>query len=265
MIKKTFKDFISILESQDDDEETILDEHIKMRNPKSWELNKNFLTKFNLVIDELPSLSWTNISSNGYRQLQSDEAWGYINSELKDVGLTWEDVERNKEVIKDNMDTYSSVNAYVDIMLWNLFPNYSVGGEASEDFYDNFEEIKIKYSYGYHKTTYGRIFLKRWYGGVDEFKKKFAKRLLEMFCSEIIFLINNYRTVIEEIEEEEGLVYICDDYFDIYFEKFYIISKPLKDNMSYETLKELFINFIEEIGDLLDDLEDNDDIIRIHF
>jgi hypothetical protein len=87
-----------------------------------------------------------------------------------------------------------------------------------------------------------------------------------MFCSEIIFLINNYRTVIEEIEEEEGLVYICDDYFDIYFEKFYIISKPLKDNMSYEKLKELFINFIEEIGsDLLDDLEDNDDIIRIHF
>ena len=266
MIKKTFKDFISILESQDDDEETILDEHIKMRNPKSWELNKNFITKFNLVIDELPSLSWTNISIAGYRQLQSDEAWGYINSELKDVGLTWEDVERNKEVIKDNMDTYSSVNAYVDIMLWNLFPNYSVGGEASDDFYDNFEEIKIKYSYGYHKTTYGRIFLKRWYGGVDEFKKKFAKRLLEMFCSEIIFLINNYRTVIEEIEEEEGLVYICDDYFDIYFEKFYIISKPLKDNMSYEKLKELFINFIEEIGsDLLDDLEDNDDIIRIHF
>jgi hypothetical protein len=266
MIKKTFKDFISILESQDDEDESSLDFFIRSKNPKSWEKNINFFKKFNSVIAELPRIGWTRIAQAGYRQLQSDEAWGYINSELKDVGLTWEDVERNKEVIKDNMDTYSSVNAYVDIMLWNLFPNYSVGGEVSEDFYDNFEEIKIKYSYGYHKTTYGRIFLKRWYGGVDEFKKKFAKRLLEMFCSEVIFLINNYRTVIEEIEEEEGLVYICDDYFDIYFEKFYIISKPLKDNMSYEKLKELFINFIEEIGsDLLNDLEDNDDIIRIHF
>jgi hypothetical protein len=122
MIKKTFKDFISILESQDDDEETILDERIKMRNPKSWELNKNFITKFNLVIDELPSLSWTNISIAGYRQLQSDEAWGYINSELKDVGLTWEDVERNKEVIKDK-NAPNDLGAFITNLDYPKFSN----------------------------------------------------------------------------------------------------------------------------------------------
>lgn len=266
MIKKTFKDFISILESQDDEDESSLDFFIKSKNPKSWEKNINFFKKFNSAIAELPRIGWTRIAQAGYRQLQSDEAWREINNELESVGLTWKDVENNKEFIKENMDVYSSVNAYVDIMLWSLFPNYSVGGEVSEGFYDNLEEVQIKYSYGYHKTTYGRIFLQRWYGGVDEFKKKFARYLLEMFCNNISHLIKNYRTVTEELEEEEGLVYLHDDYFEVYFEKFYIISKPLKDNISYEKLKELFINFIDEIDeDLLDDLEDNDDIIKIHF
>jgi hypothetical protein len=266
MIKKTFKDFISILESQDDEDESSLDFFIKSKNPKSWEKNINFFKKFNSAIAELPRIGWTRIAQAGYRQLQSDEAWREINNELESVGLTWKDVENNKEFIKENMDVYSSVNAYVDIMLWSLFPNYSVGGEVSEGFYDDLEEVKIKYSYGYHKTTYGRIFLQRWYGGVDEFKKKFARYLLEMFCNNISHLIKNYRTVTEELEEEEGLVYLHGDYFEVYFEKFYIISKPLKDNISYEKLKELFINFIDEIDeDLLDDLEDNDDIIKIHF
>lgn len=264
MIKKTFKDFISILESNDDDE-TKLDSWIKSTNPRSWRENSDFLHRFNLAIEELPGLSWTSIAMDRYNQLESDEAWKNINQELKSVGLTWEDVKKNKQVISENMTTYSSVNAYVDIMLYNLFPNYDVSGEVPEGFHDELPEFTIKYGYGYHKTTYGRVFINRWFGSVDKFIQKAARNILQIFCIKYDRLFLDIDEIVEEVEEENGLVYFMDGILDVYFDQFYMIAKPkLINKNSYENLKDIFIEFIRDIeGD--SQVEDDGDVIKIDF
>ena len=125
MIKKTFEDFILMLEGSSANQ-VKLDAEVEEFNLESWEKNKIFLHKFNSALEELPSLSWTYIAKVSTRRdkisgkLDSDEVWHDINTELKTVGLTWEDVKANKEAILDNIDSYSSLNAYVDIILYNL-------------------------------------------------------------------------------------------------------------------------------------------------
>jgi hypothetical protein len=144
MIKKTFHDFILTLEGNSA-EQSKLDNDVEEYNPESWEKNKVFLHRFHSALEELPSPSWTEISISGrlrpYRyQYDSEEVWHDIHNELSAVGLTWEDVKNNKEVILDNLDCYSSLNAFVDIILYNLYDKYPVGGWD-----DIFNEITCKY------------------------------------------------------------------------------------------------------------------------
>ena len=211
MIKKTFYDFILTLEGNSADQSK-LDNDVEEYNPESWEKHKVFLHKFHEALEELPSPSWTDIAKSGKnfgrRALDSEEAWYDIHNELKAVGFTWQDVKNNKDVILDNLECYSSLNAYVDIILYNLDDNYNVGG-WSVDVESDFDEIVVKYRYGYHQTTYGRVFLKRYWGSVENFIEKYAKNILKLFIHDTGCIDrSDMKDILQEIDEEVDDAYI---------------------------------------------------------
>ena len=268
MIKKTFEDFILMLEGYSA-KQSKLDSEIEADNPESWEKNKEFLHKFHETLEELPSPSWTDIAKSGRRALDSEEAWNDIHSELKGVGLTWEDVKANKEVILDNIDFYSSLNAYVDIILYNLDDNYNVGGWGV-DVESDFDEILVKYRYGYHQTTYGRIFLKRYWGSVENFIEKYAKNILKLFIHETGCIDRaDLKDTMEEIEGNKGFIDWKDGILTVYLEAFYesvkhgIVSAQVH-KLDYEKFKAFFMNWLHNTNYELE-MEDYDDHLEIDF
>lgn len=268
MIKKTFEDFILMLEGNSP-KQSKLDFEVEEDNPESWEKNKEFLHKFHEALEELPSPSWTDIAKSGRRALDSEEAWNDIHSELNSVGLTWQDVKANKEVILDNIDCYSSLNAYVDIILYNLDNNYNVGG-WSVDVESDFDEIVVKYRYGYHQTTYGRIFLKRYWGTVENFIEKYAKNILKIFIKDTGCVERAYlKDIYQELEEYKGLIDWKDGILTIYFEHFYenvrhaIVSAEVH-RLDYDKFKAFFMNWLHNSNNDLE-MEDFDDHLEVDF
>jgi len=266
MIKKTFKDFILTLEGSSADESE-LDDNFEKRNPESWKKHKRFIHNFHSALEELPSTSWTDIARNS--RYDSEGVWHEINTELKAVGLTWQDVKDNKDVILDNLDCYSSLNAYVDIILYNLDNNYNVGGYP-DDVESHFEEILVKYRYGYHQTTYGRIFLKRYWGSVENFVEKYAKNIIKIFIQDTGCIDrSDLGDILVELEEYEGLVDWKDGILKIYFEHFYeiashgIVSAQVH-KLDYEKFKEFFINWLSIDGQELE-MEDYGDYLEVDF
>lgn len=276
MIKKTFEDFILMLEGNSA-KKSSLDNDTLEYNTRLWNKNKEFLHKFHGSLEELPSPSWTDIAKSGRRTLDSEEAWHDIHSELKSAGLTWQDVKDNKDVILDNIDCYSSLNAYVDIILYNLDSNYNVGG-WSDDVVSDFEEIAVKYRYGYHQTTYGRIFLKRYWGSVEEFIEKYAKNILKLFIQETGCIdIGDLKDTMEEIEENKGFIDWKDGILTVYLEAFYesikhgIVSAQVHKYFSltlkqldYEKFKSFFMNWLHNANNELE-MEDYDDHLEVDF
>lgn len=271
MIKKTFKDFILTLEGNSSTSRK-LDSEIEEENPDSWEKHKDFLHKFHQVLEELPNPSWTQIAKSGSRQVDSEEVWYDIKNELRNVGLKWEDVEKNKEVILDNLDTYSSLNAYVDIILYNLDDKYNVGGNP-DDIGDNWCEAAIKYRYGYHQTTYGRIFLKRYWGSVENFFKKFGENILRIFVDDTHCIhYNGLKEVFTEVREEGGLVKWEGEKVIVFLEAFWDIANPYLEkslfshfrSLNYQNFKTYFRDWLEQTTIDLE-VEDYDSEIEIDF
>ena len=272
MIKKTFYDFILTLEGNSADQSK-LDNDVEEYNPESWEKHKVFLHKFHEALEELPSPSWTDIAKSGKnfgrRALDSEEAWYDIHNELKAVGFTWQDVKNNKDVILDNLECYSSLNAYVDIILYNLDDNYNVGG-WSVDVESDFDEIVVKYRYGYHQTTYGRVFLKRYWGSVENFIEKYAKNILKLFIHDTGCIDrSDMKDILQEIDENKGFTEWRDGVLTLYFEAFYenakhgIVSAQVH-KLDFDTFKAFFMNWLHNTNNELE-IEDYDDHLEIDF
>jgi len=268
MIKKTFEDFILMLEGNSP-KQSSLDNDTLENNTGLWIKNKEFLHKFHGALKELPSPSWTDIAKSGRRSLDPEEAWHYIHNELKAVGLTWQDVKNNKDVILGNLECYSSLNAYVDIILYNLDDSYNVGG-WSVDVESDFDEILVKYRYGYHQTTYGRIFLKRYWGSVENFIEKYAKNILKLFINQTGCIDRaDLEDTIEEIDVNKGFIDWKDGILTLYFEAFYesikhgIVSDQVH-KLDCEKFKAFFMNWLHNTNNDLE-MEDYDDHLEIDF
>lgn len=268
MIKKTFEDFILMLEHSSSLLRQ-LDRKVEESNPESWKKNKNFLHKFHGFLSGLPGPSWNNIAPNSHRPFNSEEAWYEINNELKSAGLDWKDVKDNKEVILDNIDCYSSLNAFVDIILYSLDSNYNVGG-YDDSVSSNLYEIGIKYRYGYHQTTYGIIFLKRYWGSIDNFIEKYAKNILHCFIQSSSCIDRaDLKDILEEIDENKGFTNWEDGILTLYFEAFYLSAKhgivsADVHKLNYESFKSFFMNWIHMVNSELV-VEDYDDHLEIDF
>jgi len=251
MIKKTFKDFILLLENVPVENET-----------------DDFFYAFDSAIKELDGTWWSHIAkkNSGY---DSDEIWDHICISLDNNGLTWDDVKKHKKDILNKISEYSTKNAYVDVMLYNLDSKYKVGG-WDDSITSDYSEIYIKYRYGYHQTTYGRIFIKSYWGTIENFIDSVASNILGGFIEDTGCVNWIDRKELENDMVEEGdLVKYEAGKSIVYLENFYYIAKPfligLKTHgLNYEKFKSFFFNWIDSIvGD--ENIEDRDDYVIIDF
>lgn len=240
---------------------------------------KEFLLNFNLVINELDvEPSFKKICHAFSKEDDQDQI---ISSALEFVGLTWQDCLDNKKLIFDNLDMYDSINGVVDILLYKLNPNYILGG-VDISLENEPGEILIKYSYGYHKTKWGKIFLKQIYGGVDKFLERIKDEILLIFLDTTSIGISDMKSVVSEIKEEFNLTQIDGNRVRVYFGAFYDIIEPLIDWSSstlvnydpylvdgnkeyrYDRFKLFFTLWIYETYQIsVDDVEDLDEYIDI--
>ena len=253
MIKKTFKDFILLLESDFSEESE----------------NDDFFNAFDRASYELRGTSWSRIAKK-IRPYDSAEIWEEINDALNSNGLSWTDVKQHKDEILKRILDYSSKNAFVDVMLYNLDNNYKVGG-WDESITKDVAETYIRYRYGYHETTYGRIFIKSYWGDIEYFIECVAKNILEGFIQDSGYVEKSNQTgkIESDMEEEGDLVQYEYGKATVYLENFYYIAKPFligfkTHNLNYDKFKSFFLNWLDPMVGY-HNVEDMDEYIIIDF
>ncbi len=186
---------------------------------------------------------------------------------------------------KNHLDT---INGYIDIYLYLLDEKLEIskstkveahkdlGGGHAQNLEDHtiervenandpeLDEWLIKYAYGYHKTPYGKLLLKQVGLTPEEFAnitcQKLIKNVWIKYLSELS--IPNKDLIEEEIEEDDGLMSQEGDVFTLYIESFYeIVGKKIKKE--FEKFKEEFISWLQEIGNNLLDIQDEDMVLKI--
>lgn len=280
---KKFEDFL--LELKESVNLANLDEFVDISYHDKNLINeeeKNFLYKFNSVIKELDDLSSSfkrmcQNTRSGVSFLESDKD---IDDTLKSNGLTFDEVKKHKSLIFDNIDKYDSLSGLVDILLYKLNPDYILG-QVDSDWENEPGEIIIKYSYGYHLTEWGRVFIRQNYGGVEEFLTSIKDEILLIFV-ETMLSMEEEKAAIDEIREEFNFTDVEEDKVRVYFSAFFDVVYPLIDwsshvlvkydpylvdkgeDYKYDKLKSFFILWVYENLRLVDNVEDGDEYIDIY-
>lgn len=234
MIKR-FSDFISESVDYDELEETTIDNI----GEELYSKNKSFFSRFHSFLKDIDDDfwfgSWSQISN--YRSnVESEDVWSVINKYATINKITMSEIKEHKDIIFENIDTYSSISAIVDVILYQLDNNYEVGGGSSEDE----EEAFIKYSYGYHKTTYGRIFLKRYWGSIDNFLNVILNNLVNKFVIDVL----DAESCLDEIKEDGGLMINNNGLVRIYLEGLFYVVGSYLDTKDYNSFKKLYKNWL---------------------
>jgi hypothetical protein len=260
MIKKSFLDFIKESYRYDDLKESTI-ENI---GDDLYEENKDFFSKFhsfiNSLCDDVWFSNWSQISKRGTR-VDSEEIWYDIDKNLKIHNLSMGQIKENRDIIFQNIDTYSSIGAVVDILLYNLDNTYEVSGS----FHDTSpEEAFVKYSYGYHETTYGRIYIKQCWGSISDYYDLIFENLLKQFVIEHGFYTKD---IFKELKEEGELIINNNGVVRILFDRFFYIMIDHLTNKDYDNFKKMYKNWISskfniEYDDIIDD---GDHFIELDF
>jgi len=260
------KNFESFFLSSKDDEPSFKDKlnsSIESKYPEIWSGHKEFFKKLNSLFYELPTSSYSNFAkADGRRGIDylSEMVSNDIEEYMRDCRITWEEILKNKELIKKCIDVYSYISGYVDIILWRLDNSYNIGGWDDGWFQsvEGGEDIVIKYRYGYHNTTYGRIFIKRYFGTIDNFIKKFANSLLSYFISKKNIISDK---AIEQLEGNNYILSSDENNFKIYFEDFYHLCLEYRefDIENIQSFGELFCKYLKNLGMTEDNYEVEDD------
>ena len=260
------KNFESFFLSSRDDEpsfEDKLNSSIESKYPEIWSLHKEFFKKLNSLFSELPNSSYSTFAKADHRRgvdYRSEMVSKEIEDYMRDCRITWEEILKNKELIKKCIDVYSYISGYVDIILWRLDNSYNVGGWDDTWFEskEGGEDIVIKYRYGYHDTTYGRIFIKKYFGSVENFINRFANELLKYFISNNNIISSS---IISHLESENYITHLGDNNFKIYFEDFYhlCLEHRIVDIKNIQNFGEIICNYLESLGMTEDNYEVEDD------
>lgn len=257
MIKR-FSDFISESVDYDELEETTIDNI----GEELYSKNKSFFSRFHSFLKDIDDDfwfgSWSDIS-NYRNKVESDEIWSVIDKFMDSNKITMSEIKEHKDIIFENIDTYSSISAIVDIVLYQLDNNYEVGGGGTSDDPD---EAFIKYSYGYHKTTYGRIFLKRYWGSVGNFLSSVYDNLVNKFVIDVL----NAENCLDEIKEDGGLMINNNGLIRIYLEGLFYIVGAYLDVKDYNSFKKLYKNWLVDTMKIEEDeISDEDQYIDLDF
>jgi hypothetical protein len=179
---------------------------------------------------------------------------------------------------KNHLD---SINGYIDVYLYFLDeklqitknstgndfevglggPGYNSTMTKNSD-EDMVQEWIIKYAYGFHKTPYGKLFIKQLGLTPEEFVRETIKRIHQKCFVTFLYGTNfvnlgDIDEILEEVKEEGGLIEENGDVFKIYLESFWVILKRfLKMKTNYDDFKESFKEWligVTQCNDIIDD------------
>ena len=186
---------------------------------------------------------------------------------------------------QNHLDT---INGYIDIYLYLLDEkleiskntgveaNKDLGGGHSESLKNqtiervssaddpDLNEWLIKYAYGYHKTPYGELLLKQVGLTPESFANIACQKILKNIWIKYLAEghIENANLIEDEIEEDGGLITQEGEIYTLYIESFYeLIGKKIKKD--FETFKEEFISWLQDLGMELLQIEDEDMVLKI--
>lgn len=208
-----------------------------------------FFTKFHDCLEELDGTNFSAIAKNRrgiYNDCSED-----IGKALSPMG-GFKVVRDNKQLVLENIDVYSSISGYVDIILWWLDSSYQLGGDSISPTDES--EAFIKYKYGYHKTKYGNIYLKQKFG--KDYLSLIAKGLVPYWIENSkLFDAHSISGAIKSFVEED-IVTIDGSEVDFLFEDFWYACSYYLTAFQSETqkpraknlLRDSFCEFLESLG-----------------
>ena len=105
------KNFESFMSSRDDESsfEGRLNSSIESKYPEIWSGHKEFFKKLNSLFSELPDSSYSTFAKVDYRRgidYRSEMVSKDIEDYMRDCRITWEEILKNKELIKKCIDFY---------------------------------------------------------------------------------------------------------------------------------------------------------------
>jgi len=223
-----------------------------------------FFKKFNLLISHLPFESFSSFAKNTkYSNDMSNDLPDVIDHCIKISGLTWNEILKNKGIIKRFINLYDKLGGFIDVILYKLDDSYILGGFDKEWFNSNdgLEDLSIKYSYGYHQTTYGSLFIKSCFGNYEKY-----------FISVIYGVIIGFFTTLDLMRfhtyddiHDLNCFKIRGDVCIINFEDLYYLFKDtIKDtNEKISNLDEMIVEFSQYLKGYFDDVQVDDCFIEI--
>jgi hypothetical protein len=151
-----------------------------------------------------------NFYANKYRVAKSkekedpDRDFNSMNSQMQLEGWSIERVMSLKKAAGNNAIIVKgeevSKSPGTDYYLYKITDKeFPLSGMTYKDLLEDdraVEEIGIKYSYGFHKTNYGKLFIKQNFGTLENFYESFAKILPE-YCLEHSDVFNLDMTIEE--------------------------------------------------------------------
>lgn len=162
--------------------------------------NKNdsdFLEKFDQLIEELKD--WYSSFTRIVNRNDNIE----LSHHIKEVGLTWDEIEKNKNLIFDNLDKYSSINGGVDYLLYLLSDHKYILGGFDINLDSNIDELVVKYEYGYHLNSYGEKYLLQCFDSLGDYYDCILENLI--YVMSVSKLTSNFDRFFKPYHHQELL------------------------------------------------------------
>lgn len=179
-------------------------------------INDKFATKIKALSEYFDEF-FTNLASN--HNLNVDDDFKEMQKVMDRTGFTIDFIKKlfSEDVLKITHEHFpwfvrkhklDELNGYIDVYLYkiseliNVIDNWrpDLGGRGwPETAFESPEEIFIKYEYGYHKTSYGRLLMNQLDITEDDFKDNLANNFWRFYLDWNL----NASKIISIMEEEE--------------------------------------------------------------
>jgi hypothetical protein len=136
---------------------------------------------FEEILSEIGNENGMNYSILCKTNNSPEKDFENFQNHLNETGWTIKKI-RNKYSDVELISIYRSldnINGLVDIYFYKLFEKFGInkdivelGGSGWNDIWVTEDEASIRYSYGYHNTEYGMLFINQINGGLDAFLKQ---------------------------------------------------------------------------------------------
>ena len=109
------------------------------------------------------------------------DQFGWEKEEIVDLVKSYEDDitdDRSEFARNYNGDWFNEQNGIIDVYLYSIIPSYPLGGTT--DAMKDIDEGYIQYSYGWHRSDYGKMYVLQNYDSIEDYREETMTHFLEL-------------------------------------------------------------------------------------